>query len=212
MNLALNPFGKGKRPEKVDNIDCGLDEVLQECFKFYKGVCFGNHDVAYVYDVLERTKHIPVLNPNHIDIFLQMILKEVDTLFVEDLYTGLILTKLIESSHKEGNNDFYLHTGESRIMFIGYKLVGRPRLKLYIEGNAWHRMAEASENVDYVVTGDIGNSTCYKAKNCSFRLYSYLGFMYFPPRDTYGCKFYVKNELFFEQLKRNNRASEVYLL
>lgn len=157
MNLALNPFGKGKRPETVDDVKLceELEGQVNEMFKVYKvfstiAHCEGSgYDVKYKWAV---NLDLVALPPPA----LYILSKKMDD-------HGEFLSRLIQVSYDNGYNDFIVHGFNC----LGVMLKGRQDryLNVTVKGNAGIFLGADIEYCDFTVEG----STSYGFAKRAYR-------------------------------------------
>lgn len=161
----LNPFVKGKKPEHIDEVVVG-DNELDELFGKYKVNYLADAD-----DIYRIFKDVPALEPTRISILMNKVM-DFDYDHEGVILGGLFGNILIQKAFDNGYNDFYLDTKDFRVDFLGYKLKGNNEksLKLSIDGNAWNNFGKEAEFCDFKVDGTCMGYVGYDARNCSFKL------------------------------------------
>lgn len=180
MNLALNPFDAGKKPESIDEIL--LDERVKETVEHFRSLDFSKIQTIIAAKRKLRKLTLPVLEPILIDIVYQSIKsEEFDTTYV---------SSLINTSYKHGNNDFILtaYGGDH----LGALLSGtkKNRLRLKVDGDVGFGFGMRSRFCDFTVEGDGAELFGSDAYCCNFKAGNLL---YQCGNKSKKCTFHVGN-------------------
>ncbi|MBW3015914.1 hypothetical protein KY330_05825 [Candidatus Woesearchaeota archaeon] len=204
MNLALNPFGKGKKPESVDTIEEVVDEAVDEVYKKFFGSNFCN---TVIYDVSEYKKlNLPALRPSQIQMFL-------DSLKASWLYqnavVGNFVSRLLQQSYEAGNDDFNLDlmfpmtdllnrvdvplslTVYGNVITLGHMCKG---VEVEVNGNVLVSIGSDCKDSKFFVYGDVKSSGC-GSNNCIYYITGNVEEMYgFLTGEK--CIYYVNYEVY----------------
>lgn len=105
MNLALNPFDKGRKPEKIEEIVV-TDNVkkFMEMYKEWRRVvnCFPSKAYDYSVGQLLVEYDVPVYSPGELTILSKVMTS------IGDTWAGTLLSCMMNRAVKEGHKDFYL--------------------------------------------------------------------------------------------------------
>ncbi|MBW3015918.1 hypothetical protein KY330_05845 [Candidatus Woesearchaeota archaeon] len=169
MNLALNPFDKGKKPEKIEAVELdSLDDKILDMVKVYEENA--KYGYAHLNYCLNHEVKYPVLTPSEIDIALQLALR-IKTQGV-DYLTGPFFSKLVQLSFDAGYNDFKLHLEGTTKSHIGYKVRGREDkiLKCEVFGDINVNGFKEAIYCDAKIHGDVGFMFGHSSRHCTFEI------------------------------------------
>lgn len=205
MNLAMNPFDIGKKPESVDEIVALQDENFKKHVEYFNNLKV-QYGWNYIHKVMREAYRFEPLYPTQIHILSKTLESDVYYRPV----SGQFFTWVIQNSFDAGHNNFHLNVGNHRMSFLGYYLSGdrERRLELLIDGSVGDLLGLKAQNVNFTVTGDVGNSFANVAHRCDFTL---LGGARFE-NACYGvhwCRFKVKDKELYSWLKDNNHDVEL---
>lgn len=162
MNLALNPFDRGKKPEYIDEIV--VDETVRKAVDKFnkvlpKFIKLNTKDMEVSYKMFKRYKW-PVLTPNEIYV--------VHNLIPATYYSGPFMSILVGNSFNEGYNDFFLENSSD---YVGMFLIGKEdnRLRLNVEGDCGQGFGLKARYCDFTINGNSGWDLGAQAKDCSFK-------------------------------------------
>lgn len=170
MNLALNPFNKGRKPETVEKVDLeGKLNDLMELFKraqnYLKYSGYNNNYCAVKYERKLRELDKKLWTPNDIENFSLAVMPES---YLEEGWLGMYYHKMIKDSYNTGNNDFTLHSNSGIVSLNRLRGAEDRRLKVTIEADVGDEFGDCSTYCDFVIKGEAGNGLGYHAKYCSF--------------------------------------------
>ncbi|MBW3015916.1 hypothetical protein KY330_05835 [Candidatus Woesearchaeota archaeon] len=178
MNLALNPFGKGKKPEKEEKIT--LDDKLAKVYKLLDCVIKG------------KIKSSPHMQHSFLlDKMVPVLLDEVSKKWKKrdfNLLLGLFLAKgyddnpsgariytqaynqIIQYAFNAGHNDFSFAPPRA-IHYLGERLRGAPdkHLNITIDGDVGNFFGRYAQHCDFTVNGDAGECFGGYANFSSFK-------------------------------------------
>ncbi|MBW3015908.1 hypothetical protein KY330_05795 [Candidatus Woesearchaeota archaeon] len=159
MNLALNPFDKGKRPEVINTVM--LDQIVNDTIDHFNSLEIMEEPGNTWAEKFQNLK-LPVLNASLIDSVYQVIKGKENS--------AEYISALINTSYEAGNNGFCLTcSGEGHVgIFLQGK--SRRRLKLKIEGDVGIGFGMHTKYCDFIVNGDAGNCLGWYSKRCKFIL------------------------------------------
>lgn len=191
MNLALNPFDKGKRPEVVENVELSsnLAEAVNRFFNNLNDWVAAYPNIAST-DIFHKNKI--VLEPTEINFAFAHLHDKIfeDRMGEYTEFLGFYISRLIRMSYDAGNSEFFLNTRE-RYYYrnMADKLFAEPDRELLlkvdgsvtpyfgsysrhcrfeIKGTAGHNLAYSSEHCEFYVTGDVGEICGMSSNNCKF--------------------------------------------
>ncbi|MBW3015909.1 hypothetical protein KY330_05800 [Candidatus Woesearchaeota archaeon] len=161
MNLLLNPFGKGKSPEKEEKIKIEHPD-LEEAVEIYMDAYRKGH---------LNIPSTPVLKPRDIN----LILHHLRTITDDNAILGFYIGKLVEVSYLGGNNDFELDVVDNRIedfcKYLRYNPTDEGRLRITVNGDIRWSGFTCCSYVDLVVNGnENGNFSCSHLKHCTVEI------------------------------------------
>lgn len=160
MNIALNPFDKGRKPEHID--DVVMDTTVKDAVDYFRSLNFSKvDDVNDAYKKLRRLE-LQVLEPSLIDVVYQNIRKEE--------FGSSYVSALINTSFRAGNNDFMLTTCSDELVATHLRGLKRRRLKLNVHGDVGFGFALKARYCDFVVEGNGGDYLGGESKDCVFTL------------------------------------------
>lgn len=151
MNLALNPFGTGRKPEKVEVVEkhsgvkFSIDDYLLVCNSKDKAITPVGLAPAQIMEVYNNLKHY-------------------DTNLL-----GRYMAYLVQWSYQSGYNDFELEI-EKPLDSFGWIIAKKDNpLRVKIDGDMKSFLGYKSKYVEFVVDGDVGYTLGDEAVNCSFK-------------------------------------------
>lgn len=162
MNLALNPFDRGKKPEVVDKVKIEGTENVKKCLEFY---C--NYDFDFYEDDVEEVKafedgcyQLPVLNPLEISILQEMCKESIgdsDDSFSNYvcIHTGRFFTIMLQKSYNAGNNNFRLQGDHIRDLCTELKGRYDRYLEVEVKGYIGSYFAHGSSYLKCKIDGDV---------------------------------------------------------
>lgn len=161
MNLALNPFEKGRKPELVDEVEVSkeLEEQVEDMFKIYKVfrvmVKFCNGSMKRIYEYTCCLDDLVVLPPLGIYLLSNKMQDH-----------GEFLTRLIQMSYDAGYNDFMVRGLE----YVGINLQGRSRdrIRLHMDGEPGQHLGDCSNFCNFYADNSDGSTTAFQAFNSRF--------------------------------------------
>lgn len=146
MNLALNPFDKGRKPERIDLVN--LDSDIADIIKLFDDNAFDSllsHDKT----CNNIRDDITVKTPAEIDIIYQTLEAYLDSIN-EDRYScflSLFVGEFIQKSYFAGYNDFHITPLLSPPILLGYELMAiKKPLRLTVNGDVGDGFGEKSYN------------------------------------------------------------------
>lgn len=175
MNLALNPFDRGRKPESVEEVELedGVEEAMavydkfmaDEAMKVYNKYVDDNGNVPTWYGMQNRSSWLepwtPHLNPAAINKWLDCALKERPS-----AYTVFFLNSLINTAMKDGHTEFFLKPSYT-LDTIGYQLRDTlNKVTITIDGDVGAELGYRSSLVTFCVKGNAG-SYCGAHSDCS---------------------------------------------
>ncbi|MBW3015903.1 hypothetical protein KY330_05770 [Candidatus Woesearchaeota archaeon] len=175
MNLALNPFGKGKKPEKVEDVKLDeslLEELTLHYLKFQEEFIFIDEvpvEKIMKYHIFKEP--LKVLKPGEIDLFLQ----KMDD-FKPDIF-GLYLNRLIQKSYDNGNNDFcfqYTNYVEHFCSYLDGKRKNKLRIKAYGDIDCYDGMS-GLHDCEVEVFGRVASLFGVMGKHSLFKVHGSAG-------------------------------------
>ncbi|MBW3015904.1 hypothetical protein KY330_05775 [Candidatus Woesearchaeota archaeon] len=164
MNLALNPFDKGKKPEKLDEVEL-KDETLEGAINVFNNLVGLNHSIPVrniVYCI--RNCGLGVLSPSQIMLFHDYV-KNNHPKYVVDGITGVVLTEYIKMSYDAGYREFELDAGEFRLWHLAHDMKYPEKYKITVNGDIRDSF-KACENGIFIVNGDVMNRSFSALQNC----------------------------------------------
>lgn len=173
MRLALNPFDKGRKPEKIEDIVVS-DRVKQfiEHYevgkKFLKSTNLDTGMLNSTFDNLLKEYSMGPYSPGEIAVISNLLSKYDDFgSFYGIDWTGHLVSALIRSSAEAGNNKFTIHQDRGLV----YLCFGLTDVQVEVYGSA---------------SGFFGN----KCNNCNLKLFGNAGGCF--GSDSKDCKFYLE--------------------
>ncbi|MBW3015915.1 hypothetical protein KY330_05830 [Candidatus Woesearchaeota archaeon] len=173
MNLALNPFEKGRKPEKVDEVK--LDDRVMKLFKKSKSLIDRMYSVNDQCAEMKAIKQLyqlaiqrsPCLTKNQVEIFLERLWQEGYDL---DLALTEFYSWVIYYSYDGGCNDFSF-TFDKPLYGLMRNFFAKEerRLKFTFNGDVGNAFGEKSRNCDFVIKGEAGQELGTRAHNCYFK-------------------------------------------
>lgn len=166
MNLALNPFDKGKKPEKVDEVEIERYPVLEDIVKRFEKMR------EHIEGHFPNTTECAVFNRSWFYRFedgpfdnqqLQILMH-----LITGKYAGCLLSKYIQDSVEAGHKDLVLYCNEPLSAFI-YKI----------------------RNANIEIHGDVGEYSCVNCEYCNFKINGSAGPRF--GKDSKQCTFYVES-------------------
>lgn len=213
MNLALNPFDEGKRPEHVSRIDVEIDEAIKEYLGLFNDpVIFNNFsptDVEYFDLCKQLVSGYKSLTPSQVYLLTGMLSKEL----LGHEHFGGKLTSVIQKSYDNGHNNFELDIFDTTPCFLGcsLKAEGSRRLRLVINGRAGDLFGRNAENVDFIINGDLGLHFSYGSVNCLFSVTGKVGAWYSGGLSK-ESRYRVRDRSTYEYLKKGPYRDLVELI
>src|SRR3989344_3147907 len=177
--MAVNPFSKSgdlREPDDVEEVKLG-DTFVEKAIKSYKNIDFDERDFDKIDKQISSLEKI-VLNPNQINVFLQVIIEKESKQKIMHWGTGLYLSKLIQDSYNAGNNDFTLNTGDTQINCLGYKIKGSKKkqiIQIKINGNVGNWCGLNTQNSTFNIKGNVGDECGKKARHSTFTIEGDVG-------------------------------------
>ncbi|MBW3015905.1 hypothetical protein KY330_05780 [Candidatus Woesearchaeota archaeon] len=178
MNLALNPFDKGKRPELVEEVKIELDEAVEEAYKIYDKL--DKRKLNPIADYNDVVFGVPTLSPAQIQLFLNKIESVWD---YRHCITSYFLSELMQKSYESGFDDFALDIKypflrafmESITVPLSAKIYGDlfalgnkcNGVKVEMYGNVSNGVGSKCTDSKFVVHGDIAYCGL-DSKNCTY--------------------------------------------
>lgn len=227
MNLALNPFDKGRKPEVVQEIK--LEEhVLKKTLESYNTYCdmkwrkwINDKTAPYKggwvlrddHEWFERQLKLEVLTPSQINDFLQYLKSVHSVEEVTSEQTTVFLNRLILDSYNKGNRIFRLETKGYPLESLGYhifysyqqfnfktlidKALGRRALDIIVD-DIGRGCGNFCKDIGFTVLGDAGGYMGRDAHRCTFKLFGKV-----ESSDCHCnyCDFWVKDKDVYKMLK-----------
>lgn len=151
MNLALNPFNNGKRPENIDELI--MPDALKRFIKTYElwrvvindmGCQVGTYGLLKLFDSFG----IPAYSSSEVSVLSQIISS------YDDQWAGYLVSCLMKRSP---DNEFRLWV-ESRLKGLCTNIEG---LTVEINGNVASGLGTCSKDLTLVLNGDCGGSLAH---------------------------------------------------
>ena len=155
-------------PEHKENAVVSLDEKIEHGLQAYRFLKYANNyratDLYRSFDSIKT----PFLEPVQIDILLQRIINETPREKVNNIITGVYLSKLMNDSYMTMSNDFVLTLRDTRIAGLATNFEGRIQmLNVTFNGVCGAEFARNAQNCIFTVF-DIADSYI-PSKNCTYR-------------------------------------------
>lgn len=184
MHLALNPFGKGKKPEVVDEVKVEIDEMVERMFEKCRRWYNRSYAIpdSLLVDEWADKLDLDVLTPGQIDLVLQKVKNSGSFTGPRDA-TGLFLSKLIRESYLAGHTEFNLTTDDFPLSILNLYRGGVREFFMYLRRRPRFLIhGEIGKIVntlfaDYTVTGDVRsillNDFCrFNLKGDTYHIYN----------------------------------------
>ncbi|MBW3015907.1 hypothetical protein KY330_05790 [Candidatus Woesearchaeota archaeon] len=194
MNLALNPFDRGKRPEVVEKIE-SVDKVVGETFARYL------RPGADYKDILMTPANIKGLM-DLIAVYYSDLrtIEKTDTV----LYVGNFIDAIIKNAYEAGYSKFELDVGHKIIDVHGEEgdfpwwrlcsgLRPKKRIKIKVLGSNGHFKPDYLHNVELEYYGEAADNFGARSQNSIFKLNSNAGLRL--GDKSRSCEFYVKGDV-----------------
>jgi len=156
--LARDPFIGRKPSEDFDKFEIKLDDVIKRNFDKYRGLFIPDKAEVIEMHFQIEDKEFHVMNPSQIDIFLQLVSKNVERERFVSLGTGLVIADLIQKSYNNGHTNFRLSTYDSEISNLCRSIKGikEKPINVFVDGHTGHEFGECSKYCNFVINGDAG--------------------------------------------------------
>jgi len=174
LEVIVNPFGdlKSGSPDNIKQVET-VDKVLSKVFETYMNYK-NNRDWFSKMQAEVSSLELPVLNPDQISTFLQMVVCKKEKAVLEDDYaTALFLTKFVQDSYLQLKFDnFKLNSMDVVLygVFDGLKAVEGKPITIILNGNAGHSFGTNSRFCNYSVTGNVDSDCGQAAVSCEFNI------------------------------------------
>lgn len=176
--VMINPFGKGRRPERVDKL--GLRKFdLESLLDIYDQYIAARKPLDE-----QILPELPVLHPVEIEAFCEYITP------LPKYASAGFMTRLVQTSYDNGNNGFVVP--KEFADSFGLRLKGekdRP-LEMKVKGRVDASWGAASEYCRFVIEGDSMSMLGMDSKHCRFEIKGSAG-----PHCgllSYGCEYHIK--------------------
>ncbi|MBW3015911.1 hypothetical protein KY330_05810 [Candidatus Woesearchaeota archaeon] len=180
MNLALNPFGKGKKPENIEVIVTESDNKINRTVAMYAHYLSLDNRCDKI-----NTIELDILNPDEIKSFVSTV-AALEIPHEGGLYPGRFVNRLLKESMSLGYDKFVLDTRKGHRFswlcngFEGIELVVRGDIgvqlgydvkgsNIIVYGDCGYCLGVGAENSEFTVTGKSSN-VGIGAKHCTFNL------------------------------------------
>jgi len=198
--MEVNPFESQKsqkQPEKEAKAKTGIDKDIEKTMEHYNNVTKKELSFTVAERKINRFK-LRTLDPVQVNILFKRIITETKSEFRKE---GMFISKIIQHSYTKGYNDFILDTGDFKIEYFGYHLVGKPKnpIRIKIRGNSGTNLSQMSKYVEYDIDGEVDEySLSVLSSNCKYNIRDkkvYDRIKSFVPKEkSIGHKF-IKNKI-----------------
>ncbi|MBW3015917.1 hypothetical protein KY330_05840 [Candidatus Woesearchaeota archaeon] len=113
MNLALNPFDKGRKPESIDKVVLDNDPIIFEALDYLNNL---QHSRLGYYEHEQLKKKVVEYQctPAQINVIMRLALDSED--IVNNGLVSWLVSRLIQTSYNNGHNDFTLPGSDIKLL------------------------------------------------------------------------------------------------